>query len=207
MHLLRSDEAGLASTRGEELTGYIPQILEPTYEGSDAELLAAWRTTRAALSPAVLATPDGQKLPWFGPPMSPMAFFSARLMETWAHGQDIADALGVRRPPTDRLRHVCEIGYRTRGWSYVVAERTVPEVAVRVVLVAPDGSTWAWGPDEAPEGITGPALDFALLVTQRRNRDDLALAATGTAADEWLAIAQAYAGFPGTGRPAGLPPA
>jgi len=155
----------------------------------------------------VLATPDGQKLPWFGPPMSPMAFFTARLMETWAHGQDVADALGVRRVPTARLRHVCEIGFRTRGWSYVVAEREMPDVPVRVALTAPDGSTWTWGPDDAPESITGRALDFALLVTQRRNRADLALVAEGQAAEEWLSLAQAYAGFPGTGRPAGLPPA
>ncbi|HVU73195.1 MAG TPA: TIGR03084 family metal-binding protein [Mycobacteriales bacterium] len=206
-HLHVSDEAGLASTRGDDLTPYIPAILEPAFDGSDAELLAAWRAGRAALQTAVLAVPDGQKLPWFGPPMSPIAFFTARLMETWAHGQDIADALGVRRAPTARLRHVCEIGFRTRAWSYTVAERVPPDVAVRVALTAPDGSIWTWGPEDAPERVTGSAHDFALLVTQRRHRDDLALAADGPAADEWLAIAQAYAGFPGTGRPAGLPAA
>ena len=207
VHLLRSDEAGLASTRDEDLTPFIPQILEPTYAGSDAELLTAWRTSRAALNAAVLAVPDGTRLPWFGPPMSPIAFFTARLMETWAHGQDVADALGVRRVPTARLRHVCEIGFRTRAWSYVVAERTAPDIPVRLALTAPDGATWRWGPQDAPESITGNAHDFALLVTQRRHRGDLRLIADGRAADEWLEIAQAYAGFPGTGRPPGLPAA
>jgi uncharacterized protein (TIGR03084 family) len=139
--------------------------------------------------------------------MSPVAFITARLMETWAHGQDVADALGVRRVPTARLRHVCEIGFRTRAWSYTVAERALPTTAVRLALIAPDGTTWTWGPDDAPETVSGPAHDFALLVTQRRNRADLRLLADGPAADEWLAIAQAYAGFRGTGRPAGLPTA
>ena len=47
-------------------------------------------------------------------PMSLMSFGTARLMETWAHGQDIADALGVRRTPTDRLRHIAYIGVNAR---------------------------------------------------------------------------------------------
>jgi uncharacterized protein (TIGR03084 family) len=206
-HLFRTDEAGLASTRGEDLTSFIPEILEPTFGGSDTELLDAWRASRSAVRAAVLALEDGTRLPWFGPPMSAVAFLTARAMETWAHGLDIADALGVRRAPTARLRHVCEIGFRTRGWSYVVAEKPQPEVPVRVELVAPDGSTWSWGPDDAPESVTGPALDFALLVTQRRHRDDLALVARGAAAEDWLSVAQAYAGFPGTGRTPGMPPA
>ena len=48
--------------------------------------------------------------------------------------------------------------------------------------------------------MTGPALDFCLLVTQRRHRDDLALVIEGAAATEWMAIAQAFAGAAGTGR-------
>ncbi|HEV8277996.1 MAG TPA: maleylpyruvate isomerase family mycothiol-dependent enzyme, partial [Streptosporangiaceae bacterium] len=46
------------------------------------------------------------RLPWYGPPMSAASSVTARLMETWAHGQDVADALGRRREPTARLRHV-----------------------------------------------------------------------------------------------------
>jgi len=60
---------------------------------------------------------------------------------------------------------------------------------------------WAWGQPDAPERVTGPALDFCLLVTQRRHRDDLDVSATGPSAQEWLAIAQAFAGPPGPGRP------
>ena len=68
-----------------------------------------------------------------------------------------------------------------------------------VELAAPDGSTWSFG--EGEQRVTGPAEDFCLLVTQRRHRDDLALTAQGDAADEWLGLAQCFAGPPGPGRP------
>ncbi len=147
---------------------------------------------------AFASVPAGTKVPWYGPPMSPASFATARLMEYWAHGQDIADGLGVTRTPTARLRHICHLGVRTRGFSHVIRKEQPPEVDVRVELVAPDGELWTWG--TGPDTVTGPALDFALLVTQRRHRSDLALTATGAGADHWLDIAQAFAGSPGPGR-------
>ncbi|MCX0270363.1 TIGR03084 family metal-binding protein, partial [Nocardia zapadnayensis] len=148
--------------------------------------------------------PADAKVPWFGPPMRPGSMATARLMETWAHGQDVADALGVSREPTDRLRSVAHIGVRTRDFAYTVRELPVPATEFRVELRAPSGELWSWGPVEAPERVTGPALDFCLLVTQRRHPDDLALRTTGAEAARWLTIAQAFAGPPGSGRaPAG----
>ena len=56
-------------------------------------------------------------------------------------------------------------------------------------------------PTMPPTGSRGPALDFCLLVTQRRHRDDVdARSPRAPAADEWLGIAQAFAGPPGPGR-------
>lgn len=165
-----------------------------------AELLTSWRAGRAALAEALRGVPEGTKVPWFGPPMSPTSMATARLMETWAHTQDVADALGVERPVTDRIRHVAHIGARTRDYAYLVNDRPAPAEPFRVELVAPSGTVWTWGPEEAEQRVTGPALDFCLLVTQRRNRADLALVATGPDADAWLDIAQAFAGPPGNGR-------
>lgn len=167
-----------------------------------AVLLQSWRTLRAELAVALTNVPAGEKLPWFGPPMSPTSMATARLMETWAHGQDVADALGVRRPATDRLRHVAHIGVRTRDFAYLVRDRTPPPEPFRVELTGPSGEVWSWGPDDAAQRVTGPALDFCLLVTQRRHRADLAVTATGADAHAWLDIAQAFAGPPGPGRPA-----
>ncbi|GAB3951049.1 TIGR03084 family metal-binding protein [Micromonospora vulcania] len=168
------------------------------------ELLARWRAGRTALADALAAVPNGEKLPWYGTRMSPISMATARIMETWAHSGDVADALGVTHPPTDRLRHIAHLGFRTLGHGFAAHGRAVPTAPVRVELTGPGGDTWSWGPADAADRVTGPALDFCLLVTQRRHRADLALTATGQVADEWLDVAQAFAGPPGTGRePAG----
>ena len=134
-----------------------------------------------------------------------LSFVSARLMETWAHGQDVVDALGLARPPTDRLRHVAHLGVRARPFSYLVRDRQVPAGRIDVLLTAPSGEEWSWevGTDDGnPSGsIAGTALDFCLVVTQRRHPDDTTLAVVGDAAAEWMSIAQAFAGAPGPGRP------
>jgi uncharacterized protein (TIGR03084 family) len=135
--------------------------------------------------------------------MSAVSFATARLMETWAHGQDIVDALGVTRPPTDRLRHVAFIGVRARPFSYATNEKTMPEGEVRVELQAPGGGTWVYGDAAATDVVRGPALDFCLVVTQRRHPADSALVIEGPLAEEWMGIAQAFAGPPGAGRAAG----
>jgi uncharacterized protein (TIGR03084 family) len=164
-----------------------------------AELLARWRASRAALAAALAAVAPGSKLPWFGPPMSAASMATARLMETWAHGVDVTDALG--RPPsaTDRLRAVAHLGVVTRGFAFGQHGLPVPADDVRVELTAPSGQVWTWGAADAADRVTGPALDFCLRVTQRRPRAALALTATGTVADRWLDVAQAFAGRPGAG--------
>jgi uncharacterized protein (TIGR03084 family) len=124
-------------------------------------------------------------------------------METWAHGQDIADALGVVRSPTDRLRHVAHIGVGARAFSFAAHGRSTPETPVRVELLAPGGETWTWGPPDAGDRVTGPAQDFCLVVTQRRHLDDSALLIEGPVAADWMSIAQAFAGPPGPGRQPG----
>ncbi len=144
--------------------------------------------------------PDGRKLLWFGPPMSAASMATARLMETWAHGLDVADALGVHRPATARMRSIAHIGVRTRDYAFVVHGLTPPTDPFRVTLRAPDGDTWAWGPEDATQRVTGSAEDFCALVTQRRPRGELDVVADGPDAERWLEIAQAFAGPPGPGR-------
>ncbi|MEU7615494.1 TIGR03084 family metal-binding protein [Micromonospora rifamycinica] len=163
-------------------------------------LLPRWRSGRAALADSLATVPAGEKLPWYGTRMSAASMATARLMETWAHGTDVGEALGVTRPPTARLRHVAHLGFRTLGHGFAAHGRPMPTVPVRVELGAPDGSVWAFGPVGAADRVVGPALDFCLLVTQRRHRADLALVATGPTADAWLDVAQAFAGPPGVGR-------
>ncbi|NEK86840.1 TIGR03084 family protein [Blastococcus saxobsidens] len=187
-----------AGTADEE--GFVERRTRESRATPPAEVLAGWRAGREALADALLAVDPSVRVPWFGPPMSPASFVTARLMETWAHGQDVVDALGQDRPATPRLRSVAEIGVRARPFSYAVRGLTVPEQPVRVELRGPGGEEWTWGPEDAADVVRGPALDFCLLVTQRRHRDDLDLEITGPAAQEWMGIAQAFAGPPGRGR-------
>ncbi|WP_127783201.1 TIGR03084 family metal-binding protein [Rhodococcus sp. X156] len=185
--------------------GFVDAVAERDATQPPPQLLQRWRQGRAQLLAALAAATPGEKLPWFGPPMSPTSMATARLMETWAHGQDVADALGQRRVPTARLRHICHIGVRTRGFAYLVNGLTPPTGDVRVELAAPDGELWCWGESDT-DVVQGPAEDFCLRVTQRRHLDDLALRTTGAGAEEWLRIAQAFAGPPGPGRaPATVP--
>jgi len=165
------------------------------------DTLTWWRDTRARAGALLRDRDRADRLPWFGPDMSSMSFATARLMETWAHGIDVRDALGVPTVPSRRLRHVAELGVRTRSWSYVVRGREAPAVDVRVELDAPDGDIWVWGEADAPASVHGPALDFCLVVTQRRNVHDTALVVRGDAAHEWLAVAQAFAGAATPPRP------
>jgi uncharacterized protein (TIGR03084 family) len=167
---------------------------------SGAQMLAWFDQARADLLATYKAIDPAARLPWFGPPMSAASSLTARFMETWAHAQDIADALGVAREPTDRLRHVAHIGVGARAFSYAVHGKPPSAAPVYVRLTAPSGAVWTWGPADAADRVTGPALDFCLLVTQRRHRDDLALTAEGPAAAGWMSIAQAFAGLPGPGR-------
>jgi uncharacterized protein (TIGR03084 family) len=164
-----------------------------------AELLERWCTSRARLDrdlrSAAAGTP-GRCL-WFGPPMGLRSMATARLMETWAHGQDVADTLGVRRPTSPGLRDICHLGVVTRDFAYRNNSLTPPTGQFRVDLHSPDGLRWTWGPDDDAVGtVRGPALDFCLLVTQRREVGDLDLEFVGDEARRWAGIAQAFAGPP-----------
>jgi uncharacterized protein (TIGR03084 family) len=132
--------------------------------------------------------------------MSLASFVSARLMEAWAHGQDVADGLGAVRVPSDRLRHVAHIGVRSRPFSYTVRGRQPPPDPVSVELVAPSGESWTWEAEASADVVRGSALGFCLVVTQRRHIEDTDVVADGARAREWMEIAQAFAGPPGPGR-------
>lgn len=182
----------------EDLEGFLTGQLTARRGLTQQQLLSSWADGFAEMVAAFGALAPGTSVPWYGPPMSPASFATARLMEYWAHGQDVADAYGVVRAPTGRLRHVCHLGVRTRAFAYRNRGLDVPAGDVRVVLAAPDGSTWTWG--EGDDAVLGSAEDFCLLVTQRRARVDLGLRTTGPLADSWLDVAQAFAGPPGPGR-------
>lgn len=195
--------AKVTAAAGEDFDGAVDAALVEYLALGPDELLARWRAESDVAIAGLAAVPTDQVVPWLVRPLPPTVLACAGMMELIGHGQDIADALGVARPLTDRIRWV--VGFAVQVWDfgYLARGRTAPEVAFRFELTAPSGALWTFGPEDSPERITGPAADFCLLVTRRRNRADLDLTATGALADEWLDLAQAYRGSPGPGREPG----
>jgi len=187
--------------------GFVDKGAEEVGRLAPEALLARWGAARTGLATALREFPEGERMPWFGPPMSPPSMVTARFMETWAHSLDVYQALQVepetvRLQSGDRIKPVAHLGVRTRDYAYGVHGQTPPTEEFRVELTAPSGQVWTWGPEGAAQTVTGSAYDFCLLVTQRVHRDDTDLVAAGADAQHWLTIAQCFAGPPGEGRPA-----
>lgn len=199
-----TDEAGftemLAAANADPLGFVDKATADIAATTAPEQLLAQWRDTWARLHQQLRGVADGRKLLWFGPPMSAPSMATARLMETWAHGLDVADALGIAVQPTQRLKSIAHLGVRTRDFAFSVHGLPAPAEPFRVELSAPGGERWVWGPQEAAQRVSGSALDFCFLVTQRRPRAALDIVAVGPDAERWLTIAQAFAGPPGSGR-------
>jgi uncharacterized protein (TIGR03084 family) len=215
-HLAWFDEAAVRAVATPE--AFRGEVREATERGLDTDLLVAerrsmpggellewFRAARGRMTKVLATAVPQARIPWYGPDMGLASFTTARLMETWAHGQDVMDGLraagfGASREPTDRLRHVAQIGVRALPWSFAVHGHPVPGEPVRVELTLPGGDLWTAGPEDAADVVRGTALDFCLVVTQRRHPADVSLAVVGPVAGEWISIAQAFAGPPGTGR-------
>jgi len=168
-----------------------------------AAIAPFWRSGWQAQADALAKMDPRARLPWFGPDMSARSFATARLMETWAHGQDIWDALDRRRPPSSRLSHVAQLGVLTFGWSFLNRGLDPPGLPPYVQLEGPNAEQWHWGEASDRNTIRGSALDFCLVVTQRRHVKDTHLEVRGDTAKAWMLIAQCFAGPAAAGPPAG----
>ncbi|HEX9834566.1 MAG TPA: TIGR03084 family metal-binding protein [Mycobacterium sp.] len=156
---------------------------------------------RAELLDVLESLDPKDRMPWFGPDMSAASAATARLMETWAHGQDIYDALAAGHPQSPGLRSIAHLGVATFEFSHRLHGVEIPSDAVHVVLESPDGGQWTWGPIDSTNTVAGPAEDFVLVVTQRRHWTETDLVAHGSVARGWLELAQAFAGAPSRCQP------
>ena len=211
-HLAWTDEAALAAATDKDAwdalvlaaladpDGFVDESALTGGRVEPADLLARWRGARSSLADALRAHPAGERMPWFGPPMSATSMATARHMETWAHSLDVHEALGAEPVIDDGIRNVVHLGVRTRGYSFSVHGLDPPTEEVRIELTAPSGDLWSWGPEDATQSVRGSAYDFCRLVTQRVHQSDTDLVAQGREATTWLGIAQCFAGPPGNGR-------
>jgi uncharacterized protein (TIGR03084 family) len=188
---------------GGDFDGAVQALLSPYLSLAPEELLHRWRADRAAATSALASLQPDQQVPWLARPLPAQLLASAGVMELVAHGQDIADAAGVSRDYTDRIKHAAVFALGNWDYAYQVRGLEPPAEPFRFELTAPSGAQWSSGPPDAAERVTGPATDFCLLTTRRRHRSDLRLTATGPQAERWLDIAQGYRGTPGPGRSPG----
>lgn len=180
--------------------GFGEHVIRPFLDLSPARLLATWVKSSAESRQVLAHAPARVRIPWFGPSMSVASKVTARIMETWAHGQDVVDGCGLDRSPSARLRHVADLAVRARTYSYLVRGIDAVTTPVRVELVGPGGDLWMFGDETATDSVSGDAAEFCLVLTRRRHVDDTGLVATPGAARQWLEIGQAFAGDPGPGR-------
>lgn len=184
-------------------SGFGDRAIAPLLELDPLILFQAWRSASRESRQVLAECEPPVRILWFGPSMSVASKITARMMETWAHGQDIADACGLLRPPSARLRHVADIAVRARPYSYVVRGLDVVDVPLNIELVGPGGEVWRFGDADAVDIVCGDAEEFCLVLTRRRHVDDTNLFVTPGAAREWLEIGQTFAGDPGSGRQPG----
>ena len=158
------------------------------------ELVAEWRELYETLADAYSSADPSQRCAWVGPSMSARSCITARQMETWAHGQEIYDLLGLRRLNTDRIRNIVILGVNTYGWTFKVRGQEPTGPMPRLELRAPSGEIWTYG-DVGDLGlIRGLAEEFCQVVTQTRNIADTELHCEGDGALAWMAKAQCFAG-------------
>ena len=163
-------------------------------EGLD--LLYLWKETYEKVSDEFAQSDPKKRVKWAGPDMSVRSSITARHMETWAHGQEIFDQLGFERIDTDRIKNIVVIGVNTFGWTFINRNLTVPEKMPKLSLLSPSNKLWEWNEDNEENVISGSATEFGQVVTQVRNIDDTSLEVTGKIANEWMSIAQCFAGPP-----------
>jgi uncharacterized protein (TIGR03084 family) len=196
---LRDDAAFEARVSAGALDGY----MEAARERSHDDLLGWWQGASSALIATARTAEAKKRCPWFGVEMGAVSYATARLMETWSHGLDVIDVVAPERVDGDSLRHICHLGTRTRSYSYQAHDRPMPAVEIYVSLTLPSGAQWSDGDPGNGQRVEGSAVDFCRLVTQRRHIADTDLVVTDGAAEEWMSIAQAFAGPPGEGREPG----
>lgn len=167
------------------------------------EAMLGWlRDTRAELLDQLAELDPKSRMPWFGPEMSAASCATARLMETWAHGRDVYESLGVTHPASTGLRSIAHLGVATFAFSHQLHGLEIPTESVHVALKAPDEGQWTWGPCDSANRVCGTAEDFVLVVTQRRHHSETALVIEGPVARTWMEVAQAFAGAPSRCQPA-----
>ncbi|MEU7530715.1 maleylpyruvate isomerase family mycothiol-dependent enzyme [Saccharothrix sp. NPDC042600] len=137
-------------------------------DGMSPTDLVSWWAGAAARTREALGRRDPQERVAWGFGLSARVFATARLMEHWAHGLDIADALGLPVPETPRLLRVAELGLATLRYALARAGTRWPAGhTLRLELRAHDGALHRLGPEDATDVLRGPLAAWCRTATRR----------------------------------------
>ena len=160
------------------------------------EIIGWSRAVRAQLRDALAVAPADRRVEWVAGPMALASFTTSRLMEYWAHGLDCFSALGVEPTDTDRIRHVCRLGYRALPYAFGHADSAVPVRLddLSLSLTLPSGQLLSYGDRDVNNTISGTAGDWARLSVRRLALEDAtSIVAVGPMAEEAVRVVRAYA--------------
>jgi uncharacterized protein (TIGR03084 family) len=161
---------------------------------SGRRLVTAWKDGYEQTAERFAGADPAVRVKWAGPDMSVRSSMTARLMETWAHGQEVYDVLGQVRRNTDRIRNIVVLGNNTYGWTFKVRGEEAPAPRPHLRLTAPSGEIWTYNDPSSEELVEGLAEEFCQVVTQTRNIADTKLKVVGPNAANWMSKAQCFAG-------------
>jgi uncharacterized protein (TIGR03084 family) len=209
-HLALTDEIATASALG-ELDRYGDGLLGSrehqtvTVDDAAAAQVAAergaggdairkrWHDASATLRGALQAGDLHQRVTWVAGKLSLQTLATTRLSECWIHSGDIASALGITLPPTDRLRYIARLAWRTLPYAFERADLTM-NGPVALELIGPNGEQWRFDPDRpALTTIRGSAAEFCDVAARRVDPTETGLVATGPDASEVLRLVRTYA--------------
>jgi uncharacterized protein (TIGR03084 family) len=209
LHLAQTDELALASVRGdfgaavERLAsgfagaGSVDEgagaMVEAERGASSSEVRERWRRSSFELLRALREADPSARVPWVAGEMAVRTLATTRLAETWIHTGDVQLAFDRPVEPSERLRHVVRLAWRTLPYAFARAGRELSG-PVELDLTGPAGEGWDFVPDEpALTIITGSALDLCLVAGQRATAKDTSLGGFGPDAESVLELIRTFA--------------
>jgi uncharacterized protein (TIGR03084 family) len=209
LHLAQSDEMAVASVRGafptrhqSSVTGWgggssvdesVALMVERERGATASDLLARWSTAADHLTGLLKDMDLSTRVRWVAGYFSARTLATTRLSETWIHTGDVAAAVGVVPPATERLKLIARLAWRTLPYAFD-HDGTTPSGPVAFRLTAPSGEQWEFMPEAAAvTTISGPAAELCEVAARRMDPSATSLTGEGPDVARVLALVRTYA--------------
>lgn len=209
LHLAQTDELAVASAAGrfpaglERLAGgegsptpvddRAAAFVDEQRGAQPSELLERWQAGIRALRNALVAGDPDRRVLWVAGELSVRTLATTRLAETWIHTGDVAAATGRTLVPTERLRHVARLAWRTLPYAFARAGRALMG-PVALELRSPTGGVWEFHPEgDATTVVRGDGAQWCLVAARRVHATDTDLRADGPDGAAVLDLVRTYA--------------